>query len=74
MAINKFNVTFILLLQVLFIKSTISFKCKVGKYLDITCKNCHTTCKTCSGPKKKNCTSCKKDLYLHENKCLKSCP
>ena len=57
-------------------------KCPAGKYGEESdksnlCKQCHVTCKTCSGPSEFHCLSCESELYLSGNgACLarSNCP
>jgi len=38
------------------------------------CKNCHVSCKECSGHKLNNCTECHDGTYLNDdNKCVPDC-
>ena len=40
---------------------------------DRICKDCHSTCLTCSGPLDTDCLSCSGSRYLYGSKCLTDC-
>jgi hypothetical protein len=51
--------------------------CPSGKYKDsvaLVCKDCHSTCQTCSDFTSTSCTYCKTGLYLYAGACVSSCP
>lgn len=54
------------------------FKCPPGTYYELTlggprCFNCHSSCKTCTGPTERECTNClaqslySKDIYTYNS-------
>ncbi|KAM8939375.1 extracellular matrix organizing protein FRAS1 [Pelodytes ibericus] len=49
--------------------------CPAGFYIaGRTCKRCHPSCKTCSGPAVTSCTSCEDGLVLsHKGLCIQTC-
>lgn len=54
-------------------------ECATSRYYDTTqeqCLACDTSCLTCNGPGKDECTSCGIDekLYLYKGQCLATCP
>ena len=50
------------------------FMCPDGRFNNGTqCAKCHLSCKTCSGEKENNCTSCDSRAYLSGNTCI-DCP
>ncbi|XP_063314780.1 extracellular matrix organizing protein FRAS1 [Pelobates fuscus] len=50
-------------------------ECPAGFYIDgRTCRRCHPSCKTCSGPGISYCSSCKDGLVLsHKGTCIQKC-
>jgi len=52
-----------------------SKECQPGMYAGKgTCLACHDSCKTCVGPKDKDCSACYPDHKLHISTCVLSCP
>ena len=50
------------------------FMCPDGRFNDGSqCAYCHSSCKTCSGAKENNCTSCDSRTYLSGGQCI-DCP
>ncbi len=48
--------------------------CPNGQFMNgLQCAKCHLSCKTCSGEKENNCTSCDSRAYLSGNTCI-DCP
>ncbi|KAM3867993.1 extracellular matrix organizing protein FRAS1 [Diretmus argenteus] len=39
-----------------------------------TCRECHPSCKLCTGGSADNCTSCTSPASLHEGRCVFTCP
>ncbi|KAE8631113.1 hypothetical protein XENTR_v10001087 [Xenopus tropicalis] len=50
--------------------------CNLYFYMDSVgiCRDCHPSCKSCSGEDKSNCTSCPSQYVLHGGVCLQRCP
>jgi len=52
-----------------------SRECQPGMYTGAgTCLACHQSCKTCIGPKDRDCSSCYPDHRLYISSCTETCP
>ncbi|XP_023335904.1 furin-like protease 2 [Eurytemora carolleeae] len=52
-----------------------SRECQPGMYSGQgTCLACHNSCKTCIGPKDRDCSSCYSDHRLYISSCVEFCP
>ncbi|KAM4809143.1 extracellular matrix organizing protein FRAS1 [Rhinophrynus dorsalis] len=51
-------------------------QCRLDFYVDRTriCQGCHSSCKSCAGTGRLNCTSCTPPNVLHRGACLQRCP
>ncbi|XP_077324091.1 proprotein convertase subtilisin/kexin type 6-like isoform X2 [Lithobates pipiens] len=51
-------------------------ECEQGTFYNVVfmkCEKCHSTCHSCVGTGKDQCTQCSKDYHLHDWRCLPMC-